>query len=203
MATVTGIEILRGRAVVALDGTVLCRIPLAHFEKCPLKEGEEIDPEAWLARLAGVQSAEAYEAALSCLDVCDRSAKELGNALRRRGFVPPAAEAAIARLIESGLIDDARYARRLAESQVNRPVGIHAFRRRLIAKGIREEDALEALSAFDDDQQRAACLEAARQLWRKYESLPRRQARAKLSQALARRGFGWDAIESATDEIVE
>ena len=57
-------------------------------------------------------------------------------------------------------------------------------------------------AAFDDDQQRIAALQAAQKLYRKYEALPEREARAKLSQALARRGFGWDAIESAVDEVM-
>ena len=48
-----------------------------------------------------------------------------------------------------------------------------------------------------------ASVEAARRLWRKYEDLPEREAKAKLSQALARRGFGWDAIESALDELMD
>ena len=61
----------------------------------------------------------------------------------------------------------------------------------------------EALSAFDEEQQRAACLEVAQSLFRRYAELPRREGRAKLSQALARRGFGWDAIESTVDQLFE
>jgi len=48
-----------------------------------------------------------------------------------------------------------------------------------------------------------ACLEAARTLHRKYATLPPREARSKLSQALARRGFGWDAIQSAVEQIID
>ena len=70
-----------------------------------------------------------------------RSARELGNALRRKGYVQPAIEAVVARLTESGLIDDARYAQRMAETQVNKPVGIYALKRKLRAKGISEADA--------------------------------------------------------------
>ena len=109
----------------------------------------------------------------------------------------------VARLTESGLIDDARYAQRMAETQVNKPVGIYALKRKLRAKGISEADAERALEAFDDEQQRGAALEAAQKLYRKYEALPPREAKAKLSQALARRGFSWDAIESATDGLFE
>ena len=203
MAIITGIEVNRGRVIVQADGAEIARLPKTHFEKCPLRAGDDIDPEAWLDRVAAVQFADAYEAALTSLDACARSSRELKNSLKRKGFVPAAIEAAVERLRESGLIDDAQYALRMAETQAGKPVGVYAFKRKLMAKGISEDDAEEALAAFDDDQQRAACRAAAEKLWRKYEALPPREARAKLSQALARKGFGWDVIESVTDDFIE
>lgn len=199
MATVTEIEAARGRVIVRVDGSEIARLPKAHFQRCPLRVGDEIDPERWLDQVAAVQFRDAYEAALTSLDFCARSARELSNALRRKGYVAPAIEATVEKLKEAGLIDDARYAQRMAEVQSSKPVGLYAFKRKLMAKGISEADAEEALSQFDDEQQRDACQSAARALWRKYESLPRREARAKLSQALARRGFGWEAIEAVLD----
>lgn len=185
------------------DGAMVARVRREHFAKCPLAMDEEIDVEAYVGRVASVQQADAYEAALTSLERCDRTARDLAASLRRRGFVEPAVEAVIARLTENGLIDDARYARRMAETQSAKPVGLYAFKRRLRAKGIAEDDAEEALSAFDDEQQQAAARQAAEGLYRKYAALPRREARAKLSQALARRGFAWDAIQSAVDALLD
>ena len=203
MAIVTEIREIRGLVEVVVEGAVLARVRKAHFEKLPLSAGDDIDAAAYLDRLAAIQFSDGYEAALTSLDRSARTAKTLSDSLRRRGYVPPAIDAVIARLTENGLIDDARYAQRMAELSTSKPVGVYAFRRKLRAKGISDEDAAEALSAFDDDQQRDAALEAARRLVRKYEALPEREARAKLSQALARRGFGWDAIESAVDDVVQ
>ena len=203
MAIVTEIREIRGLVEVVVEGAVLARVRKAHFEKLPLSAGDDIDAAAYLDRLAAIQFSDGYEAALTSLDRSARTAKTLSDSLRRRGYVPPAIDAVIARLTENGLIDDARYAQRMAELSASKPVGIYAFRRKLRAKSISDEDAAEALSAFDDDQQRDAALEAARRLYRKYEALPEREARAKLSQALARRGFGWDAIESAVDDVVQ
>ena len=59
------------------------------------------------------------------------------------------------------------------------------------------------MEGFDEEQQASACRDAAAKLWRKYVSLPPREDRAKLSQALARRGFGWDAIRSAVDSLTD
>ena len=203
MSIVTDIVENRGLVEIRADGATIARVRKAHFAKYPLKPGDDIDPEAYIGRLAAAQFADGYEAALTSLDFCARSAREISNALRRKGYVEPAIEAIVERLTENRLIDDARYAQRMAELQSGKPVGIYAFKRKLRAKGISEDDAEEALSAFDDEQQQAAALEAARKLFRKYEELPEREARAKLSQALARRGFGWDAIDSAIDALFE
>ena len=203
MPAVSDIRESRALVVIEADGQPVARIRKAHYAKCPLRVGDEIDAEAYIGRVAAVQFADAYEAALTSLDACARSSRELAASLRRKGYVEPVIEAVMERLTESGLIDDARYAMRMAELQASKPVGIYAFKRKLRGKGISEEDAEEALAAFDDAQQQAAALEAARRLFRKYEALPEREARAKLSQALARRGFSWDAIGSALDQIWE
>jgi len=203
MAIVTDIRENRGTVEIEVEGAIIARVRKAHFARCPLSKGEEIDAPAYIDRLAAVQFPDGYEAALSSLDASAKSAMELSRSLRRRGYVQPVVEAVVARLEENGLIDDAGYARRMAELQSARPVGVYAFRRRLRAKGISDEDAEEALGAFDDEQQQAAALAAARKLYRKYEVLPEREARSKLSQALARRGFGWDAIESAIDQLMD
>ena len=112
-----------------------------------------------------------------------------------------AIEAVIARLTESHLIDDKRYAQRLAETSAHKPVGIYAMKRKLRAKGISEEDAEDALDVFDEDQQRTAAKAAAEKLGRKYLTLPAREGKAKLSQALARRGFSWDVVREAVEHV--
>ena len=203
MAMVTEIRENRGMVEVVAEGTTVARVRKAHFDKYPVAVGDEIDEEIWLGRMAAAQFSDAYEAALSCLDRSERTVRDLANVLRRKGFVQPAIDAVLERLTESGLIDDARYARRMAELSAAKPVGLYAFKRKLRAKGISDDDAEDALTAFHDDQQRAAALQAARKLYKKYEALPDREARAKLSQALARRGFGWDAIEGAVEEMIK
>ncbi len=202
MGIVTGLREFRGVVIVALDGCDALRVRRTHFEKRPLAEGEAVDPQAYEDSVAAIQLADAYEAALTALDSRARTARELERALLNKGYVRPAVEAAVERLRENRLIDDARIAGRIAESSADKPVGVYALRRKLKAKGISDEDADAALEAFDDDQQQAAARRAAEKLLKRYEGLPRREARAKLSQALARRGFGWDSVRAAVDALL-
>ena len=203
MPIVSDIRDNRGVVEIACEGVTAARVRREHFQKYPLEVGADVDLGAYIDRVAAAQFADGYEAALTSLDFCARSAKEVENALRRKGFVEPCVQAVVQRLRENRLIDDARYAQRMAEMQSGKAVGVYAFKRKLRAKGISEDDAEEALSSFDDAQQQSAALATAQKLWRKYEALPPREAKAKLSQALARRGFGWDAIESALDQLME
>ncbi len=203
MSTVTELKPVQGCVRVAFDDAPSLRIRKCHYAKLPLEEGDEIDPEEYVNRVASLQFADAYESALTSLDASARTASEIDRSLRMKGFVAPVAEAVVERLKENGLIDDQRLAARLAETQLTKPVGLYAMKRKLRAKGVSDEDAAEALESFDDDQQRAAAIQAARKLLRRYEELPARECRGKLSQALARRGFSWDAVSAAVEAVLE
>ena len=201
MAMVSGIREIRGLMEVSLDGVVWLRVRKKHFARRPLSAGDPVDPEAYIDSLAALQAADCYEAALTMLDRAAHSSGNLRAKLERAGYVSPAAEAAVARLQENRLVDDRRYAERIAQSQLNKATGAYAVRSKLRAKHLSDEDIDAAMEGFDDEQQSAACRSAAEKLWRKYAALPAREGRAKLSQALARRGFGWDAIRSAVDAL--
>ena len=203
MATVTDVRDLRGVIGVYADGTLVMRVAKKHFEKIKLRVGDEFEPEEYADSIAAIQLNDAYEFALTCLDFSQRSAAELTRKLISRGYVAPAAEAAVARLIEVGIVNDARYAQRITETAARKSVGVYAMKRKLMSKGFSEEDTETALEALDDAQQLSACRAAADKLRRKYEALPAREARMKLSQALARRGFAWDTISQVLDSSDE
>ena len=202
MAHVTEIREVRGLIELSLDGVLWLRVRKKHFMKRPIECGDCIEPEEYISSLAALQAADCYEAALTMLDMAAQTSGDLIRKLAHKGYVPPAAEAAVQRLEENRLIDDRRYAQRIAQTQLNKPVGAYAVRRKLRAKHLSDEDVEAAMEGFDSEQQASACRDAAAKLWRKYGDLPPREGRAKLSQALARRGFGWDAISSAVDEVV-
>ncbi|MBQ3574331.1 MAG: RecX family transcriptional regulator, partial [Clostridia bacterium] len=148
------------------------------------------------------QAADCYEAALTMLDQSAKTEGEMRRKLIMKGYVEPAAEATVERLKENRLLDDRRIAERMAQTQIGKPVGVYALRRKMQAKQLSREDIEAAMEGFDDVQQAQACKAAAEKLWRKYSDLPPREAKAKLSQALGRRGFSWDAISGAVDDII-
>lgn len=203
MAMVSDVREMRGLMEISLDGVTWLRVRRKHFALLPLEKDESIDPEAYLDRLSALQAADCYEAALTMLDQAAQTSADLQAKLVRKGYAAPAARACVERLVENRLVDDSRYAERIAQSQKNKAVGAWSVRRKLMAKRLDEEIIDAVMEDFDSEQQSSACIQAAEKLWRKYASLPGREGRAKLSQALARRGFGWDAIRSTVDRITD
>ena len=200
MGMVTGIELTKSRVSVYVDGTLFLRMKRSYFDELPLEEGEDLDEEDYLNRLSARQSKTAYEAALDMLSDRDMTADALKKALMRRGFLEPVAEAVRDRLIENRLLDDQRFAQRYVELRKDSAMGRYALSRKLRAKGIDEETAGNALEQIDDESQLAAATALAKKLAKRYAALPGYEARSKLSQALARRGFSWDIVRETIEQ---
>ena len=203
MAIVTGVRAYRGTVSLSADGMELARIREKDFAEFPLEEGDAFDEEEYLDRIAAKQMKDACNAAFTLLEASEKTKAELKKALVRKGFVEAAAQAAVDMAGEYRFVDDKRYAKRTAEVSARRDVGVYALKRKLCAKGVSEEDADEALSALDADQQKEACARAYAKIAYKYEDLPAREARAKASQALARRGFSWDTISAVLGDAFD
>jgi len=202
MNIVSGIQEKRGIIEISAEGCVRLKVRKSHFTRRPLEVGMEIDFEEYEGEIAAIQFSDAYEAALTSLDFSARTAREIERSLLMKGYVQPVVSAVVERLTEHRLIDDKQLAGRIAEANTGKAVGLYAVKRKLRAKGISEDDVNEALEVFDDAQQLAAARQAAEKLFRKYSTLPQREARMKLSQALARRGFPWDAVKEAVDQLL-
>jgi regulatory protein len=203
MSIVTSIEKRGAVYNIYADGRLMARISRAAFERMPLLEGDAFDDAAYLASIAQSQMRDAYEAALRALDRSARSENALRQWLFVRGFLQPAVDAAIERLVRARLIDDSAYARRLVEVGASAGQSKNALKRKLRAKGIAEEDIERALEAVRDEDQLAAAKRQAEKMLPRYAKIERRAARAKLSQALARRGFPWSLIEQALSGLFD
>lgn len=204
MGMVTAVIRQKSRVQIEVDGRFYMKLRISDYEKCPVSEGDAIDEAEYEDRLSAVQYPEAYEAALTQLDYCQRSSGELRKKLAAKGFAVPAVNAVVERLIEIKLVDDSAYAKHIVESMAKKPVGVYAAKRKLRAKGFSEDDADDALEQLDDEQQSEMAVQLAKKLAPKYLAKgDSREAKAKLSQALARRGFGWEIVREAVDAAFE
>lgn len=150
----------------------------------------------------------AHEAALRALERRRRTRRELERRLAEKGFEPQTARAALDRLERVGLVDDLEYARAfLRERLGRRAVGARLVRNQLLARGVPapliDQALQEAATDAEDELPRTEAERARRalaQLGRRYAGLEPRVRRQRLTAALARRGFDYDAIAEALAE---
>jgi regulatory protein len=200
MAVITAVEKTGPVYRIYADGRLMARVDRACFERLPLNAGDEVDEADYLAALDRFQRPLAYEAALSALERSGKSEKALRRWLGLRGYQEGAIDEAVGRLLRARLLDDAAEAARLVETAVSGGLSRRAIQRKLYARGIDADDADAALAAVNDEDQLAAAEKLARKIGPRYAALESRAARAKLSQALARRGFSWDVIDRALSD---
>ena len=188
----------RRRRLYRLDveGGDPIEVDVRTFDESPYREGADITAEQLNGLLADSQRNRARERALYLLGLRDYACKELEEKLYCEAS-PPIAAAVVERLREVGLLDDGRYAARLARSLSE---GKHYPRRRveqeLRRRGIDPLTAKTAVAELDgeDFEQALALLER-----KYYNKLNDPDSRRRVVAALARRGFSYGAIRRALD----
>jgi regulatory protein len=94
-----------------------------------------------------------------------------------------------------GLIDDEKFAQWWVEQRsLFKPRGKRALEMELRMKGIKKEVIGQVLSDIEVDEEKVARELLNKKSYR-WKNLPKREARAKMSAFLARKGFNWEAIE--------
>jgi regulatory protein len=149
------------------------------------------------------QVAKAKEAALRLLTVRARSRRELERRLERHGFAERDIAAALDRLSEAGLVDDAAFAAAYAESRGGRGADSRVIAAELRDRGVAAELAERAAEAAAPVDERAErCLEVAAARLTRMEGLAPAVRFRRLAAYLDRRGYPPDLIDAVLTELV-
>lgn len=177
------------------DGDAV-EVDVRTLDESPYRAGCAITEEQLDTLLAASQYNRARERALYLLGMRDYACKELKQKLYTEAD-PDVAAAVVDRLRQVGLLDDERYAARLARSLSE----VKHYPRRRIEQELRHRgiDPLTAQSAVEeldgeDFEQALALLER-----KYYNKLSDPDSRRRVIAALARRGFSYGAIRRAMD----
>ena len=179
------------------DGTDL-QIDRQTFDESPYRVGGEITPAQLDSLLSASQYNRARERALYLLGLRDYGCRELEQKLLTEA-PPEIAAAVVARLAEVGLLDDSRFAARLARhlSEVKQ-YPARSILQELRHRGVDSLTAQEAVEALDceDHTQALALLQK-----KYYNKIDTPEGRARVTAALARRGFSYTAIRRAMEAL--
>ena len=192
------------RVNVFVDGEFALGVSLTTITKADLYIGKLISAEEF-ARIEQIESGDkAFKAALRFLEARPRSTTEVREKLRRKDFAPEAIDAAIERLNDLELLDDAAFARLWVENrQSNQPRGVSALRDELRRKGI---DANVAATVLNDEaligDEAASARALARGVLRKYaNSRDSKAFTRRMGSYLQRRGFSFEIIRPIVDQL--
>lgn len=215
----------QGRWLVWLDDASLVRVGEGDVVSLGLYAGKELtDGEAEALAAAGEHS-RLMERAVNLLAQRPMSRKELLDKLctpprQRREKYPydkldggpdrllleaqkealrERAEGVARRLTDLGLLNDEEYARTVVRHYAVKGCGPRKLRDELYRRGVPREYWEDALGEREPDGDQV--LKLARQKLRGAE--PTRENLKKVSDCLARRGYGWDEISGALDRLRE
>lgn len=155
--------------------------------------------------LAAAHADEARRYALNALAMQAMSAQRLVDKMVRRGTPKPIAAEVVARLEDTGLVDDRAMAEQIARSILARnPSGARVIEQRLIRRSIRREVAKEVAAAMtaERDPREDALRVARKKLKGMAPRLERSVAERRLLGALARRGFPPDTCRQTARDVV-
>lgn len=153
---------------------------LSDAEIETLKQGDERD--------------KAYNRALRFLGIRPRSQVEIERYLTEKGYTEDVIEDVVNRLSERQYLDDEAFARFWLENREQfKPRGERALRYELRQKGVADRIIDTILINLDEDDMAWAAIEGKLQRW---QNLPELELRKKITGFLARRGFGYEVIDT-------
>ncbi|HEX2249669.1 MAG TPA: regulatory protein RecX [Gemmatimonadales bacterium] len=189
---------------VEIDGSRFGSISREIVAREGLVVGQTIPAELQERLSAAADIEAAFRTILRALEVRSYARADLGRRLRRKGHAAAAVEAALARAVELGLLDDSAFARSYVETRAARGRGPSRLTRDLLAMGVERSIIDRALAAqWPEGSDRAAVpLALAKKRVSQLGALPRQTKRRRLVAYLARRGFTGREVMEIVDKVV-
>lgn len=187
----------QGRFLVRLEDGGILRVTEEELLRFGLREGMELGEEGLEALRASAKTSQAKAAAARMIGSRALSKQELTRRLVKKGSDAADAQAAADWLEEIGAVDDENYAAALVRHYGGKGYGPARVREELRRRGVDRElwD-----SALEEMPEAAEILD---KLLRKRGDLSDPKERRRASDALLRRGFGWEQVKAALGRYAE
>ena len=193
-----------GYQLVEVDRGRFASLPAEALAPLGLRVGDALSP-AVLARLRELADVEGAErAALRALARRAHARCDLERKLVKKQHPPAAVDAALARLVARGLLDDRRFAEQYAAVRAARGRGPVRLVKDLLSQGVERRIAEDAVRrALDEEgidpaiEARAVAVKRARQLG----DLPGPVRKRRLLAFLVRRGYGAAEVRELVEEV--
>ena len=186
-------------SAVYIDGEYAMNLDTRVLLENRVDVGNELDDEALRELIDLSNERRAKEKALWLISYRDHSKKELKDKLVRTCDAD-AADKAVARMEELGLVNDDKFARQYARRLLlEKKLTRRAAAFELTRKGIDRETAEKVLGEIDVDY-RGNIREI---IEKKYRNIQDEKVKRRAVAALQRLGYGWDDIKAVLEEYTD
>ena len=204
MGTITAIEPQKrrgNRRSVFVDGEFVAGVHEDVAVALGLSVGQTFDRDRLVTLLKAETARKARESAIRLLSYRDRSVAEVRRRLIGDDFPEDIVDQVIDQLSRGGLLDDEKFSRDWVKARtIAKPMGRTRLAWELRAKGVDVPAVEEALESLDENAEYELALSLARKKAEKSDTGDR-AFRTRTAAFLRRRGFGWNAIARALDEL--
>ena len=204
MDLIQSVTPVRGRICVELDTGEKFWLLRNDAASLSLREGEEIDTEAFRQVVLRLQYPSALNKAVAMLARRACSRGEIEKKLKQTLYHAETIEMVLYKLEKEKLLNDQEFTEQWVQHRSHQKMGAGRIYRELRAKGISEEDARDALSNLDEEDQleQAAAL-AQKVFLRSKPGEDRRKTMQRAIAALSRRGYSWDLAREACRKVMD
>lgn len=151
----------------------------------------------------GPKSLSPMEYAMKYLTAKDRTVSEMQAYLDAKEFGEADVDVTVARLMDLGLLDDARYAVRFVETRLAaKPVSRRHLWEQLKGHGLSEEHINAALDEADADFEENNARVIAEKFLRQFHALEPEKRRERVLSRLLGRGFSYDVSRKAYEQAL-
>lgn len=146
----------------------------------------------------------AFQYALHLLDYRDYSFREMYGKLEKTYKNEELCLEVMKKLVKIGVINDKRYAEKLARRLVeSKRYGFYRAKREMLAKGLDSDTAEEALSAYEDSAEENLAVLIEKKYARLLTDSGDRKSTEKVKSALVRYGYSFEEVNRAVKEYFE
>ena len=191
------------RVNVYLDNKFGFGLDLENFVKLDLKVEQELTDEQVGKIVKEAEFQKVYDKLLRFSTLRPRSEKELKGWLKKYKVHLSLHNDLFNRLKHLDLLNDNKFAQWWVEQRMEfSPRGKRALIAELRQKGINRDLIIqlvnESVSQGDEEKTARKLLQKKKYKWERLQKL---EAKKKMSEFLARKGFGWEVIKNAIDDI--
>ena len=200
MATITKIEEQKNkkRVNIFVDDAFFCGLLKETAVIFALKVGKTVEPETLNKAVFESEVKRAFEKSMDYLSSRMYSSKEISDKLLKKSFEKDVCQKAVEKLREYKYIDDELFAKQFIEQ--NKRYSKLMIENKLKTKGISNSIINAVFSEFDDGNEYEICKKLAEKYAKSHDVISK-EGKQKLFVSLARKGFGFDLIKSATKDI--